>query len=118
MLSPILPTELGQMQQTALQVSQLLKTLAHADRLLLLCQLSQGRYCVNELAQLTGIKQPTLSQQLGVLRNEQMVATEKIGKHVYYRVNNDDTLAVLQFLYSRFCPAPTAIAVENPVKEI
>ena len=49
-----------------------LKALANEDRLLLLCQLSQGERCVSELEEDLGIRQPTLSQQLGVLRNEGM----------------------------------------------
>ncbi len=50
-----------------------LKLLANEDRLLLLCQLSQGEMCVSDLEQALGIHQPTLSQQLGVLRNEGVV---------------------------------------------
>lgn len=46
-----------------------LKLLANEDRLLLLCQMSQGEMCVSDLEQTLGIHQPTLSQQLGVLRN-------------------------------------------------
>ena len=46
----------------------LLKLLGNEDRLLLLCQLSQGECCVGDLEQRLGIRQPTLSQQLGALR--------------------------------------------------
>ena len=52
------------------RAASLLKSLANPDRLLLLCQLVEGERSVTELEALTGIRQPTLSQQLGVLRNE------------------------------------------------
>lgn len=98
------PSDLAaQMQQASMQASQLLKSLSHPDRLLLLCQLTQGEYCVGELERLVGIGQPSLSQQLGILRKDQLVATRREGKQIYYRIASDDALAVLQLLYERFC---------------
>ncbi|HGN3019326.1 TPA: ArsR/SmtB family transcription factor, partial [Pseudomonas aeruginosa] len=55
------------MKQAATQTSSLLKTLGNPDRLLLLCQLTQGEACVSDLETSLGIQQPTLSQQLTVL---------------------------------------------------
>ena len=103
-LTNLTPTDLAkQMQQASLQASQLLKSLSHPDRLLLLCQLTQGEYCVGELEQLVGVGQPSLSQQLGILRKDELVATRREGKQIYYRIASDDALAVLQLLYQRFC---------------
>lgn len=98
------PTDLAkQMQDASLQASKLLKSLSHPDRLLLLCQLTQGEYCVGELESLVGVGQPSLSQQLGILRKDALVATRRDGKQIYYRIASDDALAVLQLLYQRFC---------------
>lgn len=92
-----------QMQEASTQASQLLKSLSHPDRLLLLCQLTQGEYCVGELERLVGVGQPSLSQQLGILRKDELVATRREGKQIYYSIASDDALAVLQLLYQRFC---------------
>lgn len=92
-----------QMQQASLQASQLLKSLSHPDRLILLCQLTQGEYCVGELEKLVGVAQPSLSQQLGILRKDKLVTTRREGKQIYYSIASDDALAVLQLLYERFC---------------
>lgn len=81
-----------------------LKVLANPERLLLLCQLSQGECCVGELEALLGIRQPTLSQQLGVLRSEGVVATRRSGKQIFYRVANPQLLRVLAALYAIYCP--------------
>ena len=94
------------MQQAAAKAGGLLKVLANSDRLLLLCQMSQGEYCVSELEAMTGIKQPTLSQQLSVLREEQMVSTRREGKQIFYSIASPDALAVMQVLYQRFCASP------------
>ncbi|WP_372844305.1 ArsR/SmtB family transcription factor [Psychrobacter sp.] len=92
-----------QMQQASMQASQLLKSLSHPDRLILLCQLTQGEYCVSELENLVGVGQPSLSQQLGILRKDELVTTRREGKQIYYSIASDDALAVLKLLYQRFC---------------
>jgi len=91
------------MLEKATQASNFLKTLANADRLLLLCQLSQTEMCVGELEAATGIKQPTLSQQLTVLRSENLVNTRRDGKQIYYSIASQEALAIMQLLYEQFC---------------
>ena len=63
----------------ATAAARLMKALANADRLMLLCQLSQGEMTVSELESALGILQPTLSQQLAVLRDER-VELLKLGR--------------------------------------
>ena len=94
---------LDAMRGSAYKASSLLKAMGNADRLMLLCQLSQGEHCVSDLEQKVRIGQPTLSQQLGVLREEMLVATRREGKQIYYRVASAPVLAVLQVLYAQFC---------------
>ncbi|WP_295985398.1 metalloregulator ArsR/SmtB family transcription factor [uncultured Variovorax sp.] len=81
-----------------------LKLLANEDRLLLLCQLSQGEMCVSDLEETLGIHQPTLSQQLGVLRNEGVVDTRREGKNIFYSVTDPALLEILRVLYRLYCP--------------
>lgn len=91
------------MRLAATKASGLLKALANPDRLLLLCQLSQGEHCVSELEDLLSIQQPTLSQQLSVLREERLVNTRREGKQIFYRIASKEALAVMQVLYQQFC---------------
>ena len=91
----------------ATQAVGVLKLLANEDRLLLLCQLSQGERCVSELEQQLGIRQPTLSQQLGVLRSVGAVNTRREGKNIFYSVADPATLEILAVLYRLYCPEGT-----------
>lgn len=91
------------LRQAAGQAVAALKVLANEDRLLLLCQLSQGEMAVGELEEALGIRQPTLSQQLGVLRNEALVNTRREGKWIYYSVASQEAMAILGTLHSLFC---------------
>ncbi|PIT73117.1 transcriptional regulator [Limnohabitans sp. JirII-29] len=95
--------DLASMHQSADQACRLMKVLSNADRLLLLCQLTEGEKCVSELEELLGIVQPTLSQQLGVLRNEGLVSTRREGKNIYYQITSQEALAVMHVLYANFC---------------
>lgn len=97
------PLDLLALQASAEKASALLKVLAHADRLVLLCRLAQAEFCVGELESDLGIRQPTLSQQLGVLRQEGLVDTRRQGKHIYYRLVSEDAAAVMAVLHSRLC---------------
>ncbi|MCL2523871.1 MAG: metalloregulator ArsR/SmtB family transcription factor [Betaproteobacteria bacterium] len=81
----------------------LLKAMANEDRLLLLCRLAGARFNVGELERTTGIRQPTLSQQLGVLRQEKLVGTEKEGRHVYYRLADDNVMRLMRALWAIYC---------------
>ena len=62
---------------------------------------------VGELEELLGIVQPTLSQQLAVLRREGLVDTRREGKQVYYSVASREALAILHTLYGLFCAEET-----------
>ena len=95
--------DIQQLRANAEEAGQLLKALSNPDRLLLLCQLSQGERNVSELEALLGIQQPTLSQQLAVLRREGLVETRREGKLIYYCISSPAALAVINTLYQLFC---------------
>jgi len=110
--------DLGNLARAATDAAALLRSLANPDRLLLLCHLVEGECNVSTLESLTGIRQPSLSQQLGVLRDEGIVATRREGKFVYYRVASAPALAVLRTLHETFCaPAPRRHASARPSTE-
>jgi ArsR family transcriptional regulator len=91
------------MRQHADNACRMMKTLANRDRLMLLCQLSQGEKRVGELEAVTNIQQPTLSQQLAVLREEGVVSTRRDGKHIYYSICSPIAMSVMELLYATYC---------------
>ena len=96
------------LRQAAGRAVNTLKVLANEDRLLLLCQLSQGDMCVSDLEETLDIRQPTLSQQLGVLRTEGVVNTRRDGKRIFYSVADPAVMQVLDVLYRLYCPKESA----------
>ena len=65
--------------------------LAHPVRLQLLDMLArnEGRVCVCDLEASVPVKQPTVSHHLRLLREANLVESEKVGQWVYYRVRRD-----------------------------
>lgn len=94
---------LKKMQSSADDACRLMKVLSNRDRVMLLCQMSQREMCVGELEECLDIHQPTLSQQLTVLRNEDLVVTRREGKQIYYSLSNRVVLEVMNVLYQNYC---------------
>lgn len=103
MATPAGKVHLEALQTAASEACDLLKVLANPDRLLLLCQISQDEYCVSDLEEFTGIRQPTLSQQLTVLRDQEMVSTRREGKQIFYSITSKKALAVMKVLHELYC---------------
>lgn len=91
------------LRQNADRAVSALRLLANKDRLLLLCQLAQGEMCVSDLELRLDIRQPTLSQQLGVLRSEGVVSTRRQGKNIFYGVADPALLEILTLLHRLYC---------------
>lgn len=101
--SPAKIPDFDAMYASADRACGLLKVLANPDRLVLLCRLAGGEACVSDLEDSLNIRQPTLSQQLGVLREEGLVSTRREGKHIYYSVTSPQSIAILNALQEQFC---------------
>lgn len=84
-------------------VAQQLKVLSNPDRLKILCVLKDGEIHVQQIELLTNIQQPTLSQQLTLLRKAKLVATRRDGKQIYYSIADPKVLQLMQQLYLLYC---------------
>ncbi|KAB2731391.1 sulfite-sensing transcriptional repressor BigR [Brucella intermedia] len=97
----------AEMEGRATEVAELLKTLSHPARLMLACTLAEGEYSVGELEEALGIHQPTLSQQLGVLREAGVVETRREAKQIFYRLTEARAAQLIEALYGIFCAPET-----------
>ena len=95
--------ELKKMQASADEACKLMKVLSNRDRMMLLCEMGQGEKCVSEMEASLDIHQPTLSQQLTVLRKEKLVKTRREGKQIYYSLASQVAVSVMALLYKHYC---------------
>ena len=68
--------------------AQFFRALAHPVRIRILEILRRGGRSVQELQEALGLTQPVVSQQLAVLRNQNIVATQKQGLSVRYTLRD------------------------------
>ena len=99
----ITKAELKKMQASADDACKLMKVLSNRDRMMLLCEIAQGEKCVSELEVALDLHQPTLSQQLTVLRKDKIVKTRRDGKQIYYSLSSQAAVAVMGLLYKHYC---------------
>lgn len=94
---------LNSMRANASAAEGLLKCMANASRLMILCQLVEGAKCVSELQATLDLSQSALSQHLAKLRQLGLVKTRKQGLNVYYHIKDQAALVVLKALYQIYC---------------
>ncbi len=92
-----------QMRANATAAENLLKSLANANRLMILCHLVNGELSVGELERLVGLSQSALSQHLARLRHQNILNSRKEGTTVYYSLRDENTAKILQQLYAIYC---------------
>jgi DNA-binding transcriptional ArsR family regulator len=95
--------ELQRMVANAEDASDFLKSLAHGNRLMLLCLLAEKERSVTELEQFLQLRQPAVSQQLARLRLDGLVTTRREGKAIYYSIADERTKGFIRLIYETFC---------------
>ena len=86
------------------KAAELLKSLSHPQRLLILCALGRKECSVADLRDELGIDQVPMSQQLMRLRADGLVAARRVGTTFHYRITRPEVLTVVEALHAAFCP--------------
>jgi len=93
------------LQQGAGKAAALLKAIGNENRLLVLCLLIQmGEMSVSAMLEHIPLSQSALSQHLGRMREEGLVAFRRESQTLYYRIANPDVEKVVATLKAIYCP--------------
>lgn len=101
--------ELERLKAAAPEAAELLRQLANANRLLILCHIARQERSVGQLEQELGLRQPGLSQQLAELRQSGLVKTRRESRSIYYSLADARAEAVMAMLHRIFCDDPRAL---------
>ena len=82
--------------------TELFKSMGHPTRLRILELLRTGEKTVGELQQSLEIDASSVSQQLSLLRNRQLVDARKQGTNVYYKVRDPLLFAIMDIARELF----------------
>lgn len=75
-----------------------MKAMADANRLHILRLLQGQSYCTQQLAVKLGISEPAVSKHLAILAESRLVATERRGAYVFYKLRSEQTEMVIVYL--------------------
>jgi ArsR family transcriptional regulator, virulence genes transcriptional regulator len=85
--------------------AHLLKLVGNEKRLLILCRLvGKKEMSVGALADAVGLSQSALSQHLGMMREDGILATRRDAQTVYYSLSDPNVARLLQLLKDIYCP--------------
>jgi DNA-binding transcriptional ArsR family regulator len=87
-----------------MSLDRVFEALASRPRREILAYLSAAELTTSELAERFQMSAPTISRHLSVLENADLVASERRGQYVYYRINPDNLVNSLTGFAFELCP--------------
>jgi len=94
--------KINEMNENCEEVAEILKTLAHKQRLMLLCHLSGGEKTVGELHELCDLSSSYTSQFLKRMKREGLVTSTKEGNFTFYKLIDPKVAKLIKSLHSIF----------------
>lgn len=104
---------LDELRHNAHDAERLLKALANANRLMILCELHKGERSVAELNAAVPLSQSALSQHLAKLREEGIVTTRRTSQTIHYTMASLEVARIIALLYELYCGPGAASNREN-----
>lgn len=94
----------------ARRASEMLKSLSHEGRLLIMCLLADGEKSVSEIESAMDMPQAAVSQQLARLRLDGLVNARREGRSIYYSIASKDATRLIATLHTLLGgrPRPTS----------
>jgi DNA-binding transcriptional ArsR family regulator len=97
---------LEDMRAHAGEATQLLKALANANRLMILCALAENEASVSQLNERIDLSQSALSQHLALLRRDGLVRTRRSSQTIFYSLEQGPAMQLVELLHDIYCSTP------------
>ncbi|MDR5836072.1 metalloregulator ArsR/SmtB family transcription factor [Caballeronia sp. LZ034LL] len=103
-------------------VANWLRLISHPSRLAIVLLLRDGPRAVSEIETMLNLRQPNLSQHLGVLRDSHMLAATRQAKSVVYELGDGPSLALIKAIEtalqaSQEAPADSPPSIVEPGRD-
>ena len=85
--------------EIAQHVAEVLKAVAHPVRLQIIELLETGEQCVGDIVKKLDIPQAVASQQLGLMKDKQVLQSRRKGTSVFYDIKNKNVIKLLHCVY-------------------
>lgn len=81
-------------------LNDLFKVFSDLTRIKILEAIKDDQLCVCDLSHLIGISKSAVSHQMTYLKKYHLVKSDKVGKMVYYSLNNPSAIEIINHAYS------------------
>ena len=98
MANPTSDNDVDDEMSSLMLQADLCQSLTHPFRLKILRMLSDGKKNVSEMIEETQKPQPYISQHLRVLRQKEVVVTERDGNEVYYSLSDPSLVKICELV--------------------
>lgn len=85
--------------ETAQHVADVLKAVAHPVRLQIIELLEHGEACVGDIVEKLRVPQSVASQQLGLMKDKQVLQCRREGTRAFYSIKNPHVINLLHCVY-------------------
>ena len=82
--------------EKSLEASNFFKIFADDTRLKILLTINEKEISVGDIVKSVGISQSAVSHQLKILRDHRIVKTKKVGKSVFYSLDDNHIIAIIK----------------------
>ncbi len=96
-------------------MQRVFEALASAPRRKILAYLAHAELNAGEIAARFEISKPAVSQHLSILENAGLIASEKRGQYVYYRLVPESLANTLNGYVQEVCPVSRPLKAESAV---
>jgi DNA-binding transcriptional ArsR family regulator len=90
-------------KKSCVEVSQMLKALAHPQRLMIMGNLLQGPKTVSDLVETCDASQSQISHFLMRMKLEGLVKADRDGRFVYYSVADNRLVKLMRVIQVEYC---------------
>lgn len=70
-------------------LSEFFKIFGDSTRIKIICVLFEGEMCVSGIVEILEMSQSSISHQLRILKNQRIVRPRKVGKQVFYSLDDE-----------------------------
>jgi len=81
------------------EMMSMLSLVSNQARFRILCLLTIGEFCVNDIVRLVKGKGSNISQQLKMLALAGYVSSQRVGKQIYYKLEDEKVRSLIEFLH-------------------
>jgi ArsR family transcriptional regulator len=88
-----------------IRAARCLKAMSHPLRLKILCVLGSNSISVQDIVEQVGTSQSNISQHLAILRDKGILDFKKEANRVFYFIDDDRVIHLIQMMRGVFCGA-------------